>query len=167
MRQIVMLDDGLRILEEGIVRAKHILIGHPPKTLFTGQLYERYKMALEESIVSVIKQERNGKQVQDLLKNVLNFFLEIGEGKIDYHIAFELLMLEEAASYYSQLALELLCCISYADYIQKVVWFLIQEQEKAGQYLKQASLEKLLEFVKWKLMGETAQVLIQKQKTES
>lgn len=72
-----------------------------------------------------IKQERNGKQVQqDLLKNLLNFFFwEIGEGKIDYYITFELLMLEEAASYYSQLALELLCCISYADYIQKVVLF--------------------------------------------
>ena len=68
--------------------------------------------------------ERNGKQVhQDLLKIVLNFFLEIREGKIDYYITFEQLMLEEAASYYSQLALELLCCISYADYIQKVVLF--------------------------------------------
>ncbi|KAF3944602.1 hypothetical protein CMV_028946 [Castanea mollissima] len=76
-------------------------------------------------------------------------------------------MLEEAASYYSQLALELLCCISYADFIRKVVWLLIQEQERAGQYLKQASLEKLLEIVKWKLMGETTQVLIQKQKSES
>ncbi|XP_050274112.1 cullin-1-like isoform X4 [Quercus robur] len=133
------------------------------RALFQCKLFGGFK----DAAISLIKQERNGKQVQDLLKNVLNFFLEIGEGKIDYHIAFELLMLEEAASYYSQLALELLCCISYADYIQKVVWFLIQEQEKAGQYLKQASLEKLLEFVKWKLMGETAQVLIQKQKTES
>ncbi|KAK4595812.1 hypothetical protein RGQ29_014066 [Quercus rubra] len=76
-------------------------------------------------------------------------------------------MLEEAASYYSQLALELLCCISYADYIQKVVWLLIQEQERADQYLKQASLKKLLEIAKWKLMGKTTQVLIQKQKAES
>ncbi|GMY21656.1 cullin-1-like isoform X2 [Fagus crenata] len=270
MRRIVMLDEGLRILEEGIVKAKHILIGHPPKTLFSGedymkfyncvytmcsqrqpydysgQLYERYKTALEESIVSVvlpslndkreaylliellqmwanykamtkclsgfflyldhhfvgrrnipslndlailcfrnlvfsklygsfreaafslINQERNGKQVQqDLLKNVLNFFMEIGDGKIDCYEMFEQSMLEDAASYYSQLASELLCCMSYTDYIQKVVWLLIQEKERAGQYLKQASLEKLLEIVKWKLMGETAQVLIEKQKAES
>ena len=39
-------------------------------------------------------------------------------------------MLEEAASYYSQLALELLCCISYADYIQKVVLFHWLQLEK-------------------------------------
>ena len=31
MRQIVMLDDGLRILEEGIVKAKHILIDTHPR----------------------------------------------------------------------------------------------------------------------------------------
>ena len=70
------------------------------------------------------QQERNGKQVQqDLLKNVSNFFAEIAEGKIDYCKTFKQRMLEDAADYYSQLALELLCCISYADYIQKVVIF--------------------------------------------
>ena len=42
MKQIVMLDDGLRILEEGIVKAKHILIGHPPKTLFSGEDYMKF-----------------------------------------------------------------------------------------------------------------------------
>ncbi|KAM3752662.1 hypothetical protein ACB098_03G036300 [Castanea mollissima] len=227
MRQIVMLDDGLRILEEGIVKAKHILIGHPPKRRHCSlvlpslndkhdaylliellQMWKNYKvmtkcllgffMYLDHHFVGrrsipslndlailcfhdivcsklfgcfkdvAISLEQNGKQIQqDLLKNILNFFLEIGEGKIDYYITFEQLMLEEAASYYSQLALELLCCISYADFIRKVVWLLIQEQERAGQYLKQASLEKLLEIVKWKLMGETTQVLIQKQKSES
>ena len=31
MKQIVMLDDGLRILEEGIVKAKHILIDTHPR----------------------------------------------------------------------------------------------------------------------------------------
>ena len=42
MKQIVMLDDGLRILEEGIVKAKHILIGHPPKTLFSSEDYMKF-----------------------------------------------------------------------------------------------------------------------------
>ncbi|KAG6646010.1 hypothetical protein CIPAW_08G163700 [Carya illinoinensis] len=228
MRQVVMLDEGLRILEEGIVKAKNILIGHPPKALFSsedymkfyncvytmcsqrppydysGELYERYKTALEESIVSVvlpslndkhdaclladllqiwtnykvmtkclsgfflyldhhfvvrrnfpslndlatisfhnlvwsklygnfldaaislINQDRNGKQVQqDLLKDVLifsTFFAEIGEQKIEYYEMFEQIMLKEAASYYAQLASELLCCRSYTDYIQTVVF---------------------------------------------
>ncbi|XP_062144547.1 cullin-1-like isoform X1 [Alnus glutinosa] len=270
MRRVIMLDEGLRILEEGIVKAKNILIGHPPKSLFSGEdymkfyncvytmcsqrppyeyseeLYERYKTALEESIVSIvlpslndkhdayllvdllqmwanykvmtkcllgffqyldyhfvsrrhvpslndlallcfhnlvctklygkfrdaaismINQERNGQQFQqDLLKNVLDFFVEIGEGKIDYYQTFEQVMLEDAASYYSRLASEMLCYKSYTDYIQKVAWFLIQERERAGRYLQQASLEKLLEIVKWKLMGETAQLLIEKQKAES
>ncbi|KAK4595826.1 hypothetical protein RGQ29_014072 [Quercus rubra] len=47
----------------------------------------------------------------------------------------------------------------------QVVWLLIQEKERTFQYLQQV-LDKLLEIVKWKLMGETAQVLIEKEKTE-
>jgi hypothetical protein len=47
--------------------------------------------------------------------------VEIGEGKIDYYQTFEQVMLEDAASYYSRLASEMLCYKSYTDYIQKVV----------------------------------------------
>lgn len=37
-----MLDEGMRILEEGIVKAKTILIGHSPKTLFSGEDYMKF-----------------------------------------------------------------------------------------------------------------------------
>ena len=37
-----MLDEGLRILEEGIVKANNILIGHPPKSLFSGEDYMKF-----------------------------------------------------------------------------------------------------------------------------
>jgi hypothetical protein len=55
--------------------------------------------------------------------------MEIGDGKIDCYEMFEQSMLEDAASYYSQLASELLCCMSYTDYIQKVVLFQWQQLE--------------------------------------
>lgn len=42
MRQLIMLDEGLRILEEGIVKAKNILIGHPPKSLFSSEDYMKF-----------------------------------------------------------------------------------------------------------------------------
>jgi hypothetical protein len=42
MRQLIMLDEGLRILEEGIVKANNILIGHPPKSLFSGEDYMKF-----------------------------------------------------------------------------------------------------------------------------
>ena len=70
------------------------------------------------------QQERNGKQVQqDLLKNVLNFFAEIAVGKIDYCRTFEQRMLEDAAGNYSKLVSKLLYCISYTEYIRKVVLY--------------------------------------------
>lgn len=265
-----MLDEGLGILEEGFVKARNILIGYPPKALFTAdhfihfyhcvytmciqkaphdyasQLYERYKSALEESIVlvvlpslnekhgpflliellqmwenykvmtkflsgvfihldryfvvrngrpslrgvailcfhdlvcckldghfrdvaiSLINQDRNGKQVQqDLLKSVFTFVMEIGEGNKSYYETFEQLILADAANYYSQLASQQLFCNSYTDYIQKVEWLLIQEKEKAGYYMQQGSLEKLLQVVKGKLLDETAHILIEKQKAEN
>lgn len=49
--------------------------------------------------------------------------MEIGEGKIDYYETFEQFMLADAASYYSQLASEMLWYKSSSDYIQKVVFF--------------------------------------------
>ncbi|KAM4108310.1 hypothetical protein ACB094_03G036100 [Castanea mollissima] len=187
MRQIVMLDDGLRILEEGIVKAKHILIGHPPKTLFSGedymkfyncvytmcsqrqpydysgQLYERYKMALEESIPSVVLPSLNDKHDAYLLIELLQMWKNY---KVMTKCLLGLFMYLDhhfvgTRSIPSLNDLAILC------FHDLVVWLLIQEQERAGQYLKQASLEKLLEIVKWKLMGETTQVLIQKQKSES
>ncbi|XP_042990826.1 cullin-1-like isoform X3 [Carya illinoinensis] len=124
-----------------------------------------------DAAISLINQDRNGKQVQqDLLKDVLifsTFFAEIGEQKIEYYEMFEQIMLKEAASYYAQLASELLCCRSYTDYIQTVAWLLIQERERSVRYLQQGSVEKLLEIVKRKLMDETAQLLVEKQKAES
>ncbi|KAF5463404.1 hypothetical protein F2P56_019322 [Juglans regia] len=123
-----------------------------------------------DAAISLINQDRNGKQVQqDLLKDVLTFstfFAEIGEQKIEYYETFEQIMLKEAASYYAQLASELLCCRSYTDYIQTVAWLLIQERERSGRYLQQGSVEKLLEIVKRKLMDETALLLVEKQKAE-
>nr|XP_023883350.1 uncharacterized protein LOC111995663 [Quercus suber] len=53
---------------------------------------------------------------------------------------------------------ELLCCISYAEYIRK------RKKELFSTY--NSSLDKLLKIVKWKLMGETPQVLIEKEKTK-
>ncbi|KAK9989881.1 hypothetical protein SO802_030120 [Lithocarpus litseifolius] len=48
----------------------------------------------------------------------------------------------------------------------QVVWLLIQVKE-GGFSTYSRPLDNLLEIVKWKLMGETAQVLIEKQKTEN
>ncbi|KAK9292997.1 hypothetical protein L1049_020980 [Liquidambar formosana] len=121
-----------------------------------------------DAALSLINQERNGKQIDcDLLKNLLTFFVEIGEHENKYYEYFEQVMLADTADYYSRLSSEQLSHDSSADYILKVDWCLNQEKIRASQYLCWTTLEKLLQVVRWQLMNQTASKLIEKQKSES
>lgn len=73
-----------------------------------------------------INQERMGLHIdRDLLKNVLLFFMEINKHKgVSYYEDFERTMLEETATYYSQLAQQMLVCDSSEDYMQKVFLYI-------------------------------------------
>ena len=69
-----------------------------------------------------IDQEREGEQIdRALLKNVLDIYVEIGMGQMDYYVNdFETAMLTDSAAYYSRKASNWLvedCC---PDYMLKV-----------------------------------------------
>ncbi|KAH7845650.1 hypothetical protein Vadar_004371 [Vaccinium darrowii] len=98
MGRLIMLEEGLSILEEGIVKAKMILDGYPTSALFTAeeymkfydcvyymciqqqpcdyslQLYQRFTRALEESISSKILPSLEGKNGASLLKELTNMW---------------------------------------------------------------------------------------------
>lgn len=271
MTKVITLEEGLSILEEGIAKARSILSGYPIKALFTSdelmkyyncvycmctqkppheygfQLYERYKRALEEGIVSMVlpslmekhdtllltelmhmwtkyklmanclskffqyidchfvesrhvpslnivsitcfrnqvcntlfckvrdtviflmNQERHGQQIdRALIKNVLTFFVEIGDYENRYYDNFEQVMLADVANQYSRFASEWLFAASPDQYAQKVNWCLDQEKIRANQYLShETTVEKLLEVVRWQLTGESVSKLIEKKKAES
>jgi hypothetical protein len=46
MRQLIMMDEGLRVLEEGIVKAHSILFGQPPMSLCSGEDYMKFYISI-------------------------------------------------------------------------------------------------------------------------
>lgn len=73
-------------------------------------------------ILNQIDQEREGEQIdRALLKNVLDIFVEIGMGQMEYYENdFEASMLKDTASYYSRKASNWILEDSCPDYMLKV-----------------------------------------------
>lgn len=73
-----------------------------------------------------IDQEREGEQIdRALLKNVLDIFVEIGMGQMDYYENdFEAAMLKDTASYYSRKASNWILEDSCPDYMLKVTIYI-------------------------------------------
>jgi len=75
-------------------------------------------------VLKQIDQEREGEQIdRALLKNVLDIFVEIGMGQMDYYENdFEAAMLKDTAAYYSRKAANWILDDSCPDYMLKVNW---------------------------------------------
>ncbi|KAI3448608.1 hypothetical protein Pfo_005273 [Paulownia fortunei] len=115
---------------------------------YSGQLLDRFKKALEESISSkvlpslidkngvplliehlhlwanykvMITQDRNGVPVdRNLLQGISTFYVEVGaQGKTPYYDMFEEAIFADAATYYSQLASQWHLCYSSTNYVFK------------------------------------------------
>ena len=83
-------------------------------------------------VLEQIDQEREGEQIdRALLKNVLDIFVEIGMGQMDYYENdFESAMLKDTAAYYSRKASNWILDDSCPDYMLKVnCYVLLMSQE--------------------------------------
>nr|TKS13822.1 cullin-1-like [Populus alba] len=128
---------------------------------------------LQEAMMRLIIQEREGGQIdRNLLKRVLDFFLEAGgNGTTDYYEKLEQIMLAEAAAYYSQLSLEWwFWGDSLSNYLRKVDRCLNQEEARAEFYLSQTTKTKLLDVqcsvMKYVLLERNAKKWAQKQNAD-
>ncbi|XP_031269547.1 cullin-1-like isoform X1 [Pistacia vera] len=136
--------------------------------VFHELVFKNLYCELRAAALSLIKQEREGLQIdQDLLKNVIFIFSEIDNcGEIKYYANFEHVMLYESSSYYAQLSSEWLLSDSYADYMQKALWCLNQEEKRASQYLYPDTGVTLLQVVKYRLLTEPGLKLAEKKQAE-
>ncbi|XP_021620160.1 cullin-1 isoform X2 [Manihot esculenta] len=135
------------------------------KDLVFRELYSKFRAAA----ISLINQERMGLHIdRDLLKNVLLFFMEINKHKgVSYYEDFERTMLEETATYYSQLAQQMLVCDSSEDYMQKVDQCFNEEKARASYYLPCNSQLKLIEVVRCQLLSQPVDKLIENRTAEN
>ncbi|EEF49854.1 hypothetical protein RCOM_1432220 [Ricinus communis] len=142
------------------------------------ELYSEFQAAA----ISLINQERMGLHIDhDLLKKVVLSFMEFHKDEgVSYYEDFEMAMLEETATYYSQLTRQWLLCDSSEEYIQKVSWCLDQEKGRASCYwplaqkchngidsINAAFMERFGVIVRCQLLDQTVDKLIEKQKAEN
>ncbi|KAL5983861.1 Cullin-1 [Asimina triloba] len=148
---------------------------------YSQQLYDKYRESFEEyitsmvyreinskvrdAVISLIDQEREGEQIdRALLKNVLDIFVEIGMGSMDYYENdFEAAMLKDTAAYYSLKASSWILEDSCPDYMLKAEECLKLEKDRVSDYLHSSSEQKLLEKVQHELLSVYASQLLEKE----
>ncbi|XP_012842209.1 PREDICTED: cullin-1-like isoform X2 [Erythranthe guttata] len=131
---------------------------------FRDLVYYKIKGKVRDAVICLINREREGEQIDRvLLKNVLDFFVEIGMGEMDYYEDFEEAMINDAAAYYSQKASIWVLDSSCYDYMLKAHECFRQEKDRVSCYLHPSTETKLLKKVQQEfssvVSGHSAQLL--------
>ncbi|KAJ8766403.1 hypothetical protein K2173_022462 [Erythroxylum novogranatense] len=134
-------------------------------TCFRDLVYQELNGKVRDAVISLIDQEREGEQIdRALLKNVLDIFVEIGMGKMDYYENdFEVAMLKDTAAYYSRKASNWILEDSCPDYMLKAEECLKREKDRVSHYLHSTSEPKLLEKVQHEVLSVYANQLLEKE----
>ncbi|KAF2310979.1 hypothetical protein GH714_018889 [Hevea brasiliensis] len=142
--------EGLSKLSSGIIVLK---------------VYQELNGKVRDAVISLIDQEREGEQIdRALLKNVLDIFIEIGMGQMDYYENdFEAEMLKDTAAYYSRKASNWILEDSCPDYMLKAEECVKWEKDRVSHYLHSSSEPKLLEKVQHELLSVYANQLLEKE----
>uniref|UniRef100_A0A5B6Z319 Cullin-1 n=1 Tax=Davidia involucrata TaxID=16924 RepID=A0A5B6Z319_DAVIN len=134
-------------------------------TCFRDLVYQELRGKVRDAVIALIDQEREGEQIdRALLKNVLDIFVEIGMGQMDYYENdFEADMLKDSAAYYSRKASNWIVEDSCPDYMLKVEECLKKEKDRVSHYLHSSSESKLVEKVQNELLVVYTNQLLEKE----
>ncbi|XP_049411731.1 cullin-1 isoform X14 [Solanum stenotomum] len=134
-------------------------------TCFRDQVYQELNGKVRDAVISLIDQEREGEQIdRALLKNVLDIYVEIGMGLMDYYEnSFEAAMLKDTMAYYSCKASNWILEDSCPNYMLKAEECLKREKDRVSHYLHSSSETKLLEKVQHELLSVYATQLLEKE----
>ncbi|KAL6181258.1 hypothetical protein ACLB2K_047913 [Fragaria x ananassa] len=123
---------------------------------------------VRNAVLGLIHKEREGGEIdRELLKKVIDVFVEIGKGQMDVYIEdLEACLLKDTGEYYSRKASSWISEeYSYADYMVKAEECLRKERESASHYLPPSSEQKLVRMVQHELFEPLADVLVRQKVT--
>lgn len=122
---------------------------------FRELVYREVNANARVAVIDLIHKEREGEQIdRELVKNVIDMFVEIGNGRTNaYKEDFEAHMLENTGDYYSRKASSWILEYPSPDYMLKVDECLRREKERVSHYLHSSSEQKLLNKVKDELLA--------------
>ncbi|CAI9785623.1 unnamed protein product [Fraxinus pennsylvanica] len=134
-------------------------------TCFRDLVYQEMRSIARDAVITLIDQEREGEQIdRALLKNILDIFVEIGMGQMDYYENdFEDVMLQDTAAFYSRKASNWIVEDSCPDYMMKAEDCLKKEKDRVSHYLHSSSETKLLEKVQNELLVVHTNDLLEKE----
>ncbi|KAH0738724.1 hypothetical protein KY290_037429 [Solanum tuberosum] len=132
---------------------------------FRDLIYQELNGKARDAVNVLIEQEREGEQIdRGLLKNVLDIFVGIGMGEMEYYENdFEDAMLKDTAAYYSRKASSWIVEDSCPDYMLKAEECLKKEKDRVSHYLHVLSETKLLEKVQNELLVVYTNQLLEKE----
>ncbi|KAM3755484.1 hypothetical protein ACB098_02G043000 [Castanea mollissima] len=116
----------------------------------------------------LINKEREGEQVdRALLRNVLDIFVAIGMGQMDwYENDFEAAFLKDTVAYYSQKASSWILEDSCPDYMLKAEKCLRREKDGVSLYLHSSTEAKLLEKIQHEFLSVYVTQLLEKDNSQ-
>ncbi|KAL2535560.1 Cullin-1 [Forsythia ovata] len=138
-------------------------------TCFRDLVYQELRSKARDAVITLINQEREGELIdRALLKNVLDIFVEIGMGQMDYYENdFEDVMLKDTAAFYSRKASDWIVEDSCPEYMLKAKLFvedcLKKEKDRVSHSLHSSSETRLLEKVQNELLVVYTNDLLEKE----
>nr|XP_023893118.1 cullin-1-like [Quercus suber]POE60060.1 cullin-1 [Quercus suber] len=134
-------------------------------TRFRNLVYLEVGRNAIDVVIILINKEREGQQIdRGLLKNVSDFFIEIGSECINcYEMDFEALMLQDTSEYYSRKASKWIVEDSCPDYMLKAEECLKRERDRVSHYMHPSTEKKLVEKVQHELLMVKSKQLLEKE----
>nr|AHF49537.1 cullin 1-like protein P [Petunia integrifolia subsp. inflata] len=148
-----------------IKRAEVPALNEVGLTCFRDLVYQEVKGKATDAVIALIDQEREGEQIdRALLRNVINLFIEMGKGKMEYYVNdFEEAMLRDTAAHYSRKASSWIVEDTCPEYMLKAEECLIKEKDRVSHYLHSSTETKLLEKVQNQVLVAYTNQLLEKE----
>ncbi|MCD7468422.1 hypothetical protein HAX54_006591, partial [Datura stramonium] len=148
-----------------IKRAEVPALNEVGLTCFRDLVYHEVKGRATDAVIALIDQEREGEKIdRALLKYVIDLYIEMGKGKMDYYVNdFEEAMLRDTACHYSRKASTWIVEDSFPEYMLKAEESLKKEKDRVSHYLHSSSETKLLEKVQNQVLIAYTNQLLEKE----
>lgn len=113
---------------------------------FKKEVFDAIVSDVRKAALNIVRRERDGEAVdRSLLKQVLAIFVEMGMGKLDvYTQEWETPFLEDTAEFYRRTSLKWAEEESFPDFMCKADASIVEEMDRAAQYLNAQTHERLL-----------------------
>lgn len=113
---------------------------------FKKEVFDSIAPDVRKAALHIVRRERDGETVdRSLLKSVLGIFVEMGMGKLDvYTTEWETPFLEDTAEFYRRTSAKWAEEDSFPDFMVKADSSVVEELDRAAQYLNAQTQERLL-----------------------